>query len=234
MKVQKLNEDINLKNYSSSEDFINSIKDIRDEDELKQTYRELLTKCFGGNGGRSVDRVLSFGINFINRWIKAMKWEELTDPSNEFVIIMKDANSFGTDTPKFLENKENFTKLYNAYSNNYFSKSYYEEPVFKAIVNSDRLYGLSDREVRNVFRIYDELASKNTSSEELRNVFFDEDEKLNSLDTIKIKVGEESQGKKDNKYSEFNANLNRMSNDDLNDFAKVLKNNNRFVQAFSQ
>ena len=109
--------------------------------------------------------ILNYGIDYVNRWVNAMKWVELGRGNN--------------DAP--LQSVDSFTKVYNAYSDGSISNDDLKNNFWKNIVikNNPRLnlYTRSDDEFRDVLRLLNDCIEKGFDESKLTSIFYEGDGK---------------------------------------------------------
>lgn len=121
--------------------------------------------------------ILNYGIDYVNRWVNAMKWMELGRGNNEFMNLLRMINDH--DAP--LQSVDSFTKVYNAYSDGSISNDDLKNNFWKNIVikNNPRLnlYTRDDDEFREVLRLLDDCIEKGFDESKLTSIFYEGDGK---------------------------------------------------------
>lgn len=121
--------------------------------------------------------ILNYGIDYVNRWVNAMKWVELGRGNNEFMNLLRMINDH--DAP--LQSVDSFTKVYNAYSDGSISNDDLKNNFWKNIVikNNPRLnlYTRSDDEFRDVLRLLNDCIEKGFDESKLTSIFYEGDGK---------------------------------------------------------
>lgn len=124
------------------------------------------------------DKLLSFGIDFIDNWLQAMKFAELDNKNNDLMALFKMSES-NPDNWYYLKNKNNFKKLYNTYANDYLIKEYFNDnntsDVYNELINNPRMYQFNDDEYKSIFKTFNDLVNKGLDKGKLKFVFLEND-----------------------------------------------------------
>lgn len=66
----------------------------------------------------------NFGIEFLDKWVNAMRWDEMGRDDNEFILLLKFIDEVGDPNSPPIVDVDNFTKIYNVYSDGNVEKEY--------------------------------------------------------------------------------------------------------------
>lgn len=216
-KINDLNK--NLENATSDEEINKAVDDI--------------FETRSGLNDKLKNNIKSLGLDFLKKWLSAMRIDEFVRDNNEFSEILEDNDLNSTLT----KNTEVFTKAYNAYASNLFDNP--ESDMFqKKLLADSSIYGLDENDFKDMFKIYNKIKSENKdlSPRDIYNkandYFYDrgtgqlkstaeiENRPENDLDQEKIQKAIE-------KYSENG----HVSADKLADFVNYLRNNNLEIRS---
>ena len=206
MRVMKINEEID----SSQLDAYKSALNTSSNDELVWLDDEhktpgVLTSIFidlglGDNAQQAAALVEKMNPSFVKEWINAIKLEELTDPTNEFIVLLNDNRTKDILLDNF--NVRNFSKVYNAYTDGVLENDALNYKTYIQLLHHPDTYRFDDKEFREVFRIFDDLRSSNKfDDDDLRRVFFHLDGnklRVNSLDAIRMNAGRSNNRRRNN------------------------------------
>lgn len=151
--------------------------------------------------------ILNYGIDYVNRWVNAMKWMELGRGNNEFMNLLRMINDH--DAP--LQSVDSFTKVYNAYSDGSISNDDLKNNFWKNIVikNNPRLnlYTRDDDEFREVLRLLDDCIEKGFDESKLTSIFYEGDGKsLKSISGIEQALNNSGVSTRNNRSQAQNLN----------------------------
>ena len=200
MRVLKLNE-ASSGQANVWKDSYNSAKTADEKFEVLKDA--LLTSSPKGDVDINViNRLKSFGYDFITRWVDAMRWDEISREDNEFMNILR----MSSGNEPFLESVSNFSKLYNTYSDGSIENRYLSggdlSNIFLTLMNNSRTYQYNDGDFRELFSLFDDLASSGTTPSNLKTIFFE----MNGNNVKDIK----SPAMIKQKYNEYNKRNNRI------------------------
>lgn len=168
------------------------------EDEKLAVVNEIFSVDFEPSLANVGKKLISFGYNFINNWLKAMKFSELANKNNDLINLFNIAEK-NVDNYLFLKNKENFIKLYNVYASDHLIKEYFNDnnlsKLYLKLINNQRLYTFNNNDFKTVFELFDSLVNGGATADEIRYVFFEYDngeatDELNQLPEIYNKMKE--------------------------------------------
>ena len=186
-----------------------------------------------------VDRIMSFGYGFLNKWINAMKWEELGYEGagtnyrfgNEFIILLNSPNL----NEEALKNTTNFSRAYNIYANNLIDPEILEEntgrgDVYRKLLSDRRAYQFSEGDVISMINIFLDLYQKGASDSVIKRIFLEDKEgstygDLNELPVVKerLKYSYNKNHREDSQVK--TTNTNKMSDDQIKELANSFTDN---------
>ena len=149
-----------------------------------EVVREILTPIIGDND--KLNKILNFGLEFVDNWINSMKWVEIGNKDNEFIALLNNdtvIEDFNTGsslyeiTDTMLNSKEDFIKLYNVYVNGdldaaLLRESSSEGDTYRALIGSQDISKISEGDIKQIVNIFLQLYDKGIKDPVLRDVFF--------------------------------------------------------------
>lgn len=190
-------------------------------DDRKQLAYDILIGA--GIPSDNVDKITSFGESFVNSWIDAMKIDEIFYRNNEFISILKDNR---LKSAPFLENKDNFTKLYNTYVSGYLDPNWLKDKTFFRLLNDFRVYEHDQNTFKEMFSDYTSLVEQGASEEQIKDIFIQVDESgtehINQPAQIKANIEKNNFKSKGNKKKSLDAT--KVSNDVKKQMQEFTKN----------
>lgn len=196
MKTVRLDEaDVTSTNEAKSR-----YESAETDEEKVDIVIEFLSNIINNTG--VLNSIENFGESHVISWVNAMRWDELGRDDNEFIKLL---NNIGEGSIP-LSNFDNFSKIYNAYSDGSISNDYINDKnyLFEKMVLDNQLYESSDKEFREYFKIYDRLKSNSRFSDEAINEIFLENPR--SPATSKFNLLAVVQRKANNGGAEYNSN----------------------------
>ena len=86
---------------------------------------------------------------------------------------------------EYLKNKENFSKIYNVYARGLLEPGYFNDDVYKKLLNSYDVYQYDQNEINALFSIYNQLKeSSNATDDDIKSIFIEGGENGTVIDTI--------------------------------------------------
>lgn len=168
--------------------------------------------------------IKNFGINFVDKWVTAMRWDELGRDSNEFVNLLK---TIDKDDCPVIRDINNFSKIYNVYSDGNIENDFINNSFWSTVVMRDlpqlELWTRDDSDFRETMSyIHTCMKDKGiTDPDELSKIFFEEDGgSLKSVPEIRQTLG--ITGKK--QFSKDNIDVSKLNDEQAKDLAGALVN----------
>lgn len=149
MRVIKLNE------AGATEYSYNELKNLEKQYNEAKDYNTKVNIISNVAQISPDNNLFKFGETFLDRWISAMKWDELARNDNEFVFLLRNLEPVTKDVKTFL-------KVYNAYADNLFDFSDLSDghpgPITTAqrdlLVKALNSNNISDDDFSKLFEIY--------------------------------------------------------------------------------
>ena len=185
-------------------------------EEKEKVFRDILGVDL--NYTNIYQKLLSFGMPFVESWLKAMKFEELANYKNDLIYLF-DKSESQIDNFYYLKNMDNFVKLYNVYANGLLKKEYFEDnttkDVFNELVNNPRMYQFNDSDFKLIFGTFDNLVDAWEDNQnikgDLKFVFLENDNGKVTGDINQIPTINEHINIINDKNSNINSNINQGS-----------------------
>lgn len=133
-----------------------------------------------------VDKILSFGEQFVVNWVNAMKLEEIGFNGNEFIKLLQETDNLfsNVNSVEYLKNKENFSKIYNVYARGLLEPKYFNDNVYKTLLNSHDVYQYDQEQFNEIFTIFNQLKDKGIDEKTIKSIFIEGGEDGTVIDTI--------------------------------------------------
>lgn len=157
----------------------NNYKNAKSADEKLDVVKKALFESIGIDP-HIVDKILSFGIGFVDRFVNAMKWEEIGRRDNPFIHLLYQLPS---NDVAMLNNSQNFSKIYNVYTKELLDPEFFDNDVlYQKMILSDQLYKFDQKEFSEFFDLFINLKDNGTSDTNLKYLFLEDPKDVNGSD----------------------------------------------------